>query len=1831
MADIKQIQEQIRQRRATFNNADNTYYQALQQLAVSQQGDLSQTAATASLINEVKQKRQNREDARFNLHAAINLLTQTDTPQQLVTQIAADVPFLLFPVRIEARYVTFRHVVRRLKIEDCIDASDQPNAPSDFAGFEQEEEGNWTYQVPLLQNSSFAALAPQVRSQQIKPKSNQYIERKPDREELCIRFYPDEIFKQAHERNLTPTEWEAGKAFWEKICAQSESEEKIWLNFSATMPPARAAWIVRTTQPENYTPNGALPTQPKFKANPLLKDSAYTLPPQTSLLPERFVVRLYAAKEGVFKEFTGKPLPEPIRLGLDPTDDPFDEKAKTAVFATEKGQLNAPEYLRWIHDLETAEQQGLAIRVDLKQHPEFKEGVAQIFVLGLKLSANETESTQLLQEHFENCLYKEEGMAILPQGTPTNNFGEQKSGFNRKEAESLSYFQSEYKKPKPHPLGLESDEQYLQRLLGLKNTLHFPSGQQTDIEEAKYMNNILWHATWGYYLLQFFSPILSEPKREMLRQFFNKYVSGRGLLPILRINRQPYGIIPTTNWALWQYKGGNSEELFLSKIWSDFLSKLNAQWKIVTGRINAVSNTATLGERLDETFLDMLSQSASSTQFKGQFLAGTGFKSMLQSLLEQVNNELNTIIGQERQLAEVNTRINQNEAEILDNTQTIRDLQGDILTGNKAAIIRQIRELTQKNTVLEANTTTLKTRRNTLQATVNALIPRKNILVGNQGQLTFALQNFDSIKNEMSQIGLNIVPFQAFENTHTSAFQPIPRTLIDSLPLSEDRPAEKMAGKSWNYTDWLLKAKLLDIWNNKLDTAPAGDGEAESQAESSLFALFMRQALLRAVLENGLKANETNQGLWLLKAKDFELEQLEPSVNINFNPNALDPKNLLHQQYQPIVSAYKEQLTAPIELKTNRRDYLAGLDTFNLNDWIRQANNNPALKPLLEVQKALQLFNNMPTARLERLFTEHLDLCTYRLDAWMLGLVQQRLDAQRKNKPQGIQLGAFGYLLGLKPRNPRDIVILNVEPTYIPANAQNFDRAVIPVINNKAAKNKGIDLNQSTERAFFYIGELGSPRIWLNLAADRVEADTLINKSRSDGFMHLPSLAHATTAAILRAGYLAHRADTQTEALSINLTAPRVRQALQMIEGMQTGISLAEMLGHLFERRLHDNLLEAYRLEFRRAFPLKTAVKVEGRNALLAALDGLTLLKTYQSNPDTWLNVLKNPQGQIVPLPANDKQRLTDIARSLEQGYLDSTGDLLLAESVYQTAKGNTDRAAAALRTLNTGGQALLPDFVQVPQKGYGLTHRVGIVFPKTTSNDKGSVWTSELSPRATLAPALNKWLARQLPPPNKILIAITLPNDSKIRLKLSEIGIEPIDLLYHFPASFRQDTTSALHLWVQSKVLSQPSFQGAIPERPLSIDFKNRANFDKTEVSIYEISALLLNLKKMLEQSRPFLPTDFTQLGSAAVGKLNLNLLEDALKSHTEASSKAVILPKILRSAANVLRLAISENKPAQEQRHIAATLCEPLSQAAQFGIEEAGSEGGLSFETDKFIFLIEKADKIANDLDTRIDKVKQALVGLSTEESQRLQQLQETAKALLGKNTLVYPVIEMLNVDVLKTAFDGRNQLQNADPETLDNWLGDAALVRKPLRYFRQVSMLRELFSAVEDAFKEPLVVQLPFQAGKSQPWIGGILKEVDLEKIAPELRPTTSILLEVAKDFKPDTPFTGMLIDEWQEFIPSTTTDTAITFQYDQPNTEPPQTLLLAVSPVEGGNWQWEYLMGAVEDALNMSKSRLVTPAQLQQHNKVFAKVLPAITFPFLPQNANLPITELIKSKD
>jgi len=83
---------------------------------------------------------------------------------------------------------------------------------------------------------------------------------------------------------------------------------------------------------------------------------------------------------------------------------------------------------------------------------------------------------------------------------------------------------------------------------------------------------------------------------------------------------------------------------------------------------------------------------------------------------------------------------------------------------------------------------------------------------------------------DVNGIGIGSQAFGPLNYAYNTTTQDISRVLIDGFPLSEDRPLELMAGKAWNFLQWLQRGTMMDIWNGNFGNIPAGAGEATSSA-----------------------------------------------------------------------------------------------------------------------------------------------------------------------------------------------------------------------------------------------------------------------------------------------------------------------------------------------------------------------------------------------------------------------------------------------------------------------------------------------------------------------------------------------------------------------------------------------------------------------------------------------------------------------------------------------------------------------------------------------------------------------------------------------------------------------------------------------------------------------------------------------------------------------------------------------------------------------------------------------------------------------------------------
>ena len=145
--------------------------------------------------------------------------------------------------------------------------------------------------------------------------------------------------------------------------------------------------------------------------------------------------------------------------------------------------------------------------------------------------------------------------------------------------------------------------------------------------------------------------------------------------------------------------------------------------------------------------------------------------------------------------------------------------------------------------------------------------------------------------------------------------------------------------------------------------------------------------------------------------------------------------------------------------------------------FLDDANNigDPEREGLDSAREDLVYLKNTPSADLDLLFRGVMDVASDRFDSWKLGLYTEHLLTKRfdslGNRITGTYIGAYGWLLELKPKSESDFV-----PNWSTAQ------------NNAFTSNHGNNV-----------------------------LEDLTNK----GFIWTPSLAQASTAALLRSGFTA--------------------------------------------------------------------------------------------------------------------------------------------------------------------------------------------------------------------------------------------------------------------------------------------------------------------------------------------------------------------------------------------------------------------------------------------------------------------------------------------------------------------------------------------------------------------------------------------------------------------------------------------------------------------------------------------------------------------------------------
>lgn len=1853
------------------------------------------------------------------------LIKDSYNPIADIAQLDDNYPLLLFPLRLETRFKTTDNLNQlwlRVYPDDCNVVREEPLLTVDelensktfwcemakAGGIESNERGAWN----VLVNNHGANRAAWMIEQY-----------KPIME---IPSKPDETYKvlvliSENNNELKPE----AETYWKEVWLAQGNAPKI--NAAAqklrnsgllsdeideiterTSAYNIADAIAETDIDKLIVVKGHFPNPDSIPAT----QSSWNDAPQAILLPDKFVAVTYSngVKKTHIFEYAVK---DYLQVGLDPGLEEGD-------ITKDESDINLNDDLKWMVDFDEAVKAGMGTRINLTIE-EANKGFDQLFVLGMRVSSDAETS----KKEFENLIithkYSKQGFEFIKQGTPTNNTEEGSSGYswfeNANEAFNRIFKQADNFTVDDDFIK-QSDAQRFAECLNIDSTIlqGINNANGRDQLEAIAMNSALFPATMGYFLEEMMNPIFSDSDIDNTKEFFTYCVSGRGPVPAIKIGKQPYGILPVSDFSKLNF--GDSSQISYPHTRSrsstfflrlhNFIKKTDETWDSLTAKVSHIGKNGDPHQIL----LDILGLHPNSVEFHQRY------------------------------------------------AQSIRQIYNQILLQFKSPIIA---------------------------SGITAAIASK----GKQILREFGL---DPEKDKISIL----------EKYFLSKPNLLNGPLVDDRPESETDKIRAYTPDEKNYIEWLLTT----------------DGEK-----------IRKQDFGGNPVPNAL--------LYLLLRHSLQLLQSKSATNFLLNKKIIKSKkeyfdtDFLHiQKTDTTQSKFTHLYKSYHEVTGNRSE--------TLMQYIYKPEILTAFQETSELNKmldALRQLQDTPTARLERLLVEHLDCCSYRIDAWKTGLTYYKLIEQKNRgvsnqKAQGLYLGAYGWLMELRPK--RDSL-------------------------------KEKTLNQSDADFFASNGE-------------KVYED-----SGNLGYIHAPSVDQAATAAILRNAYDSHRNGGTNNPFAINLSSERVRIANDFLEGIRNGQPLSALLGYQFERGLHDRYdtsnIEADKFIYplRMAFPLvsnklkNTTTTSEdlteanetnnapatGIEAIEAnnVIDGLKLIQHVQSSAQ------KNYPFGKSNLPAANTSESAAIQKEVNRliDINDAIADLVMAEQVYQAVKGNFERAAGVAEAFSKGTYPPEMEIVDTPRSGMSLNHKMAIHFNADASALTSPNSITKMTPRAAAEPAVNEWLSKVLPAPDKVMVKVKVTEPGKAEnflfVSQKDIGLQSIDLL--FSASLDNDQAmTELDDRIINYLLFEYKTGGGNSLNPFSkieiLYTEEIDQADKSKVGFFELGTLLQSLRKLLinkphlNHTSLTLPTEKSSNDAVAynivdynnrINKLRtgLNTKNDELKaklnsivsieSLTDKNEAELALAGLDESSISkineFLKNAIKEyflNETTEKKNELSATYetmlndyitdigikttltnkfetflnnyatdfdnlsglikttCELFMSVALFDNNLTGtgfihqSVGEVyksvvkkvgevierwekkseefdqvmaGYDTTKpaeeLIDILQKAERkvsatltlpVPNNPDaykTNIQAKRQAFINVLNElksvessgysdinafvnrttsivnklsdydivsfdvENER-NDLFEAKQNLIILKEDIYAAQKNLSEDIDKKLSSYDNEIQNiesaaTDAEKIDVLLNAGKTVLKEeMILLPKLTYSTDFGESIQQSFekKEEILQFVKSEENREFPvddWLSGVARvrsavwELEnLISLSEGFKPENSLELTplqfparenarwlamkfigdsenyeevinniggdsllytalLAGDFDKTKSQCGVVIDEWTEVIPTKEETTGIAFHYDQPNSEPPQTMLLVTPTNIDGQWQWDDVIGAMEETVAMAKKRAVEPAMVDKTK--YAQFLPttitAVTKHWISVVLNLAVNNLATLRD
>lgn len=1330
---------------------------------------------------------------------------------------------------------------------------------------------------------------------------------------------------------------------------------------------------------------------------------------------------------------------------------------------------------------------------------------------------------------FDTFQFSPDGCSIIPVGTPTNNTDESATPYKNGMEDPLDCYEDLFQDNTLQP---DCDLIRLMKALGLQESSVFNIRNNTsaDAVAVQAVNTVLFSATLGRLCEDGMHAFFTPETIERLRAFFTYYISARGVLPAFRVGSQPYGVLPVSSLKDYTIDGEEFDALKLS------------------------SNVPNTDQEHDIRFLKLATELIKIFGREWKELAENNVKNLSQlSVSEEPQKTFMEMLGLHATSLTTAIRLvlnSANRSSLIDHTISKKAILSELID-----VYRAGRGFSDK---IEASNKFYKD-------FGESNLSRQQPLT----EVRSARMLDDIAAEDLSELRELKSPQELADALKTLASADEKKSFILWLLYSGMLRTYRMAA-----TDMLYHYGLISktVWQRS--------SSPNHMYVKDKDGITVKQSKWELLWDSFSKTVKFHENQWSYKDATpdskivYKLVENTPPADILYTllkdrlneTNEFDTvyKSILEAIYRELKGYYRTKLKPDVVVPGT----ITGVNTADLNA------SHVAVNPDLLTPRTAEFIRGTDRGALIGGLSVR-DIFTYPTQKKMNDIVKSKLKTF-VDKLEEMVVNSV-YLSDLPDEQVRDLVMEHLDTLAYRQDAwqtglfmkrlddiRKADTTKIAVGSYGWLLDVKRNPNKSKTHSQVLPASLQDKEEGVYLNTD--------NESEAKGYLLTPSINHAVTAAILRSGYKSNAAYYGTgddNRFAVNLSSERIRKALVLHQGMKEGQELDALIGYQIERYLHEEYkrskteCDALIYTLREAF--RKEIQVSGEHASYSnrVVDGDAALEYVTSKLDksedkielgTLLAedfILKRRFTKILNI-TESKQQAQAVGNALQQARetLDAYGDLIVSEAVFQHVRGNHVRAASVMDTVANGNIPDRFEIVESIHEGEHIHTKTIAILPAPTLN------TSSIT--ASVSPALNNFASQKFASLGTLSISYS-HNENSGTLTFDQLAMAATDILLA-----AKDTSVQFIELIRRRVAFYLRNRNQLVE---DADVVVAIINEDGESAAEEMVLIARHILEVFRKTRSLRAEDLEPYCTVS---------DTLLQLHHVISETAEAIKNSAVEVLNILNDTLQNND--REVLDQALPLLFTLGCASVI-IMPMPSVEKLSRNT--VVAEIEKVVASYDAVKKKLDSIGSILNSDAYDDAAVLSDLQSVADHFFGGDLKLIPqyTVSLTDVELYEKSND---LLQHSAAQTIDI----STVLEQIAQVKDSVNSYSKLQFYTEDVFSEPVTAVLQTPYSKGDCWVGLEMPEsFDYSGVE------RNIVICNSENWS--STIAGLMLDEWYDFIPNRTKTAGISFQYDAPDSEPPQAMLLAVSPKPTGAWEFRYLLNTLEETLEMAKTRAVEP--------------------------------------